>query len=158
MLQEKYADTIEMLNPDSDVYKELDPLDGKKTAGVFGHSYVNYTYYNSNNYISILVNSGGSMLCGSGGGSDSSYVYDIENDKYLTNEDVLKKFNITKEQVKNKFIEQKPELKNDEYLESTLNDSFEDSYHLYIKNSILNISYNRFLDPAERPIIEFSIN
>lgn len=157
MLQEKYADTIEMLNPDSDVYKQLDPNDSKKIAGVFGHYSINYMYYNSDNYISVLVTHSGGMLCGSGGGNEFSHIYDIQNDKHLTNEDVLKKFNISKEQVKTKFIEKYANLENEEHFSLRLNDSFESNYYLYIKDGILKINCNDFYY-EEQPYIEFSIN
>jgi hypothetical protein len=98
------------------------------------------------------------MLCGSGGGGQTSYVYDIENDKYLNNEDVLKEFNITKEQIKNKFIEEYPNLESDLGLESSLNDYFENLYYLYIQDGFLNINSTRDLDPSKRPVIKLSIN
>lgn len=158
MIQEKYKENIEVLNPNSYVYKQLEPSDDKKNSYIFGYNSVDYVYYNSDKYISIIIDSGIGSLCASGGGSKESYIYDIENDKYLTNEEVLKKFNITKEQLKNKFIEQDSSLENDSSLISSLNEEFNDLYYLYIKDGILIVSESTDRFDVEPLIVQIPIN
>ena len=63
MIQEKYARYIEMLNPNGEVYKQIDPSNDKNNSYTFGYNYVDYVYYNLDKYISIIIHTSAGSLC-----------------------------------------------------------------------------------------------
>lgn len=163
-IQNEYQDQIKLLTEDG-IKDELEKIVQENpnvvhklsSAILGGDSTINYEYKNSNEYITVLVTSSGGSPCASGGVSTNSFTYDIKNDKYLNNDEVLERFNITKQMIKQAIVTNQPALEFDSSLESALNDSFEDLFYLWIENNTLTIGSNRGLGDNRPQDVSFSI-
>lgn len=96
-IKNHYKDSLDELTEEGvknsleSIAQEHPDVVDKFSSNILGsYNTINYEYKNSNGYISVLITSNGTSGCGTGGSYIDSYVYDIENDQYLTKEDVIK--------------------------------------------------------------------
>lgn len=164
IIRNKYQNQIELLTEEGiknyleKIMQENPNVVDKLSSTILGgNSTINYEYKNSKKYITVLVTDSSGSPCAGGGSSTNSFIYDIENDKYLNNEDVLEKFNITKEMIKQSIVTNQPMLEFDSGLDSALNNSFEDLFYLWIENNTLTIGSNRGLGDNRPQDVSFSI-
>ena len=121
-------------------YTKLDEsLDwGRMEGNVSTSITIDYDYKISNGYLSILVSYSAGASCMTGSYYNSSFVYDINNDKYLKNADLLNVYNVSKTDLIEKTIEDiekmiiEPESIKNDYIDAIKEQVNDDDYYAYI--------------------------
>jgi len=116
---------------------------------------MNYSYDKFENYISIKMTGGSGPYCGSGISYNYYYTYDIENDKALTNDELLGLVNLSKtdliDNIKMDIEEMNYPIEQEKghinYATDEVNNNL---YNIYINSSgkvIVEIKYETFSLP-----------
>ena len=113
---------------DSSYYTNFDIKKGKTALELIA-SY-GYWYVNNSNYLTLKVSSIYKTYCATGSSYNHYYTYDIENDNYLSNDELLKLYNISYEDLKKK-IKDNLDIQTD-YYNSIVNYLERGEYELYI--------------------------
>lgn len=143
-----YNDILYLMN-DQRLIDEINKADDQKriTSLITGSYDINYQYNKGNDFISILVKSNTSCLCMGGSIDSKSYYYDFKNNKILSNEDVINKYNISKEDIKTKIYSMENEENiYDYHIKNSIQDleSFDEMYAVYVENNKLTVVYSPY--------------
>ena len=108
---------------------ELEALKSETIHGDISFSY-EYSYVENKGVLVVAITEEFSALCKSGSIKYTSYIYDINKDKFLTNEEALKLYNINEKLLKEKAYD---------YIEKTY--SGDEEYKSIVKDIINNKEY-----------------
>lgn len=74
-----------------------------KNSLIVLEKYCSYSYYVNQKYISIIIRASSWRQCASGGSFAFTYIYDINNDKVISNQEILNLYNVTQQDIEEKI-------------------------------------------------------